>query len=168
MALAIRGQARGEEADKEADLAEVAGFAVKLARGEIRNQARLVVRGASVRVVGGPVKLTQILLNLVVNSAHAMDGSGRQGLIEIGWRERGDQVEVQVRDNGNGIPKEIQQKVFEPLFTTKAPGVGTGLGLSICKDIVQGMGGTMSLESEIGVGTTVQFTLMRAQPASRN
>jgi signal transduction histidine kinase len=66
-------------------------------------------------------------------------------------------VRISVRDNGTGISLEDQKKIFAPFFTTKAPGKGTGLGLYVCYGIIQGMGGTMEVESQRGVGTT--FTL---------
>lgn len=165
VALAIRNQARGEEAQKDADLSEIATFAVKLARGEVQSRARLAIQGPPVRVVGGPVKLTQVLLNLLMNSAQAMEGTGRPGRIEIAWAVNGDVVELSVKDNGSGIPKEIQEKVFQPLFTTKRPGMGTGLGLAICRDLIASMGGSIALDSEPGTGTTLRITLKRAAQA---
>lgn len=65
----------------------------------------------------------------------------------------GDWVNIEVRDSGAGIPPEVLPRVFAPFFTTKPAGVGTGLGLSICKDIVSGMGGTIGVESTVGLGT---------------
>jgi len=66
-------------------------------------------------------------------------------------RSLGDQIEVRIRDNGNGIPSAIKEKLFTPFFTTKPPGKGTGLGLSISYDlIVQQHGGQLLFESEEG------------------
>ncbi len=100
-------------------------------------------------------------MNLIVNAAQAMEGTGRQGLIRLAWEVAGTKVLLAVKDNGCGIPPAIQQKVFEPLFTTKAPGVGTGLGLAICRELVQQMGGDIGLKSTPGVGTTVEVTLLK-------
>lgn len=162
VALGIRAQARGDEKVTESDLADVAGFAAKLARSEVRQRAKLTVEGPSMKVVGGPVKLCQVLLNLIVNAAQAMDGVRRQGLVQVSWEPRGTTVLVTVKDNGSGIPPAIQDRVFEPLFTTKAPGVGTGLGLSICRELVQQVGGEIRLKSTVGIGTTVEITLQKA------
>jgi len=165
VALNIRGQARADEADKEAELSDVAAFAVKLARGEVAQRARVVVSGPPVRVEGGQVTLTQVLLNLIVNAAQAMEGTGRQGLIEVGWQVFDAGVRLTVKDNGCGIPEEIQEKVFEPLFTTKPAGTGSGLGLAICKDAVSRMGGSIALKSKVGEGTAVEITLRKAAAA---
>ncbi len=162
VALGIRAHARTEEEAAEADLADVAGFAAKLSRSEVKQRSKLVVEGPPVKVIGGTVKLCQILLNLIVNSAQSLEGTGRDGLIRVSWQEDGDRVRVVVKDNGCGIPEELQAKVFEPLFTTKAAGVGTGLGLSICRELVQQMGGQIELHSTLGVGTSVELTLKKA------
>lgn len=164
VALGIRNQVRGQDVEETSDLADVASFVSKLARAEVRNRGQLVVRGPSLHVHGGPVKLSQVLLNLIVNAAQAMDEGTRGGRIELGWEaEDGEAVRVWVTDNGRGIPLELQQRVFEPLFTTKPVGVGTGLGLSICRELVTELGGVLSLSSEVGKGTTVEFRLRRAR-----
>lgn len=165
VALNIRGQARPDETENEAELADVASFAVKLARGEVQPRARVVVNGPPVRVEGGQVALTQVLINLIVNAAQAIEGTGRQGLIEVGWEVFESGVRLSVKDNGCGIPEDVQERVFEPLFTTKPAGTGSGLGLAICKDAVTRMGGTISLKSKVGEGTTVDITLKKAAPS---
>jgi C4-dicarboxylate-specific signal transduction histidine kinase len=161
VALGLKAQARGDDENSTSDIADVAGFAVKLAASEVRSLARLRVSGDPLQVRGGQVKLTQVLLNLIVNAAHAMQGTGRPGLIEISWAERDGKVVVSVRDNGCGIPEALREKVFEPLFTTKPVGVGTGLGLAICRDLMRGMGGDITLDSEEGAGTTVELVLLK-------
>ena len=162
VALGIRSQARGEDIAAEADLADVAEFASRMARAEVRQRAKLVVEGQPARVKGGPVRLCQVLLNLIVNGAQAMDGTGRRGVVEIRWKDGGERVHLTVTDNGRGIPLDLQQKLFEPLFTTKAPGEGTGLGLSICRELLRAIGGEISLRSTPGVGTTVEVLLPKA------
>ncbi len=133
-----------------------------MARAEVRQRAKLVVEGQPARVKGGPVRLCQVLLNLIVNGAQAMDGTGRRGVVEIRWKDGGERVHLTVTDNGRGIPLDLQQKLFEPLFTTKAPGEGTGLGLSICRELLRAIGGEISLRSTPGVGTTVEVLLPKA------
>jgi signal transduction histidine kinase len=110
------------------------------------------------------VKLCQVLLNLIVNAAQAMAGTGRQGRIEVRWTVRPEDVVLTVADNGCGIPVELQDRVFQPLFTTKPVGIGTGLGLSICKELVTQFGGNLRLSSTPGEGTEIEITLRRAPP----
>jgi two-component system NtrC family sensor kinase len=158
VALSIRGQARGEDEESHAQLADAVDFAVRIARAEVRQKARIRTRGEPVMVALGPVKLCQVLINLLVNSAQAIHPE-RLGLIDVRWSTEGDLVRIEVADNGIGIPPELHQKVFEPLFTTKPVGTGTGLGLAICRDILQHAGGELQLESKVGEGTTMQLTL---------
>jgi C4-dicarboxylate-specific signal transduction histidine kinase len=162
VALGLRAQARGEDLENTADVAEVVSFAVKLARAEVRDRARLSSSGEAVRIVFGPVKLCQVLLNLIVNAAQAMEGTDRAGRIEVRWTVRDADVVLSVVDNGCGIPLELQERVFQPLFTTKPVGIGTGLGLSICKELVTQFGGKLRLASTPGEGTEIELTLQRA------
>jgi len=104
-----------------------------------------------------PQQLNQVFLNLLVNAAHAMEGS--QGSITIRTWSDGSYVLVSVADTGCGIPEEIRQRVFEPFFTTKEVGKGTGLGLSISYDIVRKHGGEIQVERELGRGTTFTVRL---------
>lgn len=159
VAISIRSQARGEDAEGHSDMQHVVDFAVKLARAEIRDRARIQVRGESLPVGLGPVKLCQVILNLVVNSAQAMEGLERAGLIEVRWWKAQGAARLEISDNGAGIPEEVQKRVFEPLFTTRPVGTGTGLGLPIVKEIVETAGGTLELCSVLGEGTTLKITL---------
>jgi two-component system, NtrC family, sensor kinase len=158
----LKAQARGEDQEQSAEVSEVAAFVARLARPQLRERARLSSQGEPVHVHAGPVRLTQILLNLVVNAAQAMEGTGRAGRIELRWHASGDSVQLSVVDNGCGIPLALQQKVFQPLFTTKPVGVGTGLGLAICRELVAQLGGSLDLRSVPGEGTRVDITLRRA------
>ncbi|HEX4621318.1 MAG TPA: ATP-binding protein, partial [Myxococcaceae bacterium] len=79
-----------------------------------------------------------------------------------------DRVTFIVRDNGGGIPAEVLPRLYDPFFTTKPIGTGTGLGLCICHGIVGKLGGEISVESEVGVGTTFRVTLPAANaPAAQ-
>ena len=73
--------------------------------------------------------------------------------VSISTKKIGDKVEIRVRDNGNGIPEKLLDKIFQPFFTTKPTGQGTGLGLSLAYDIVKVHGGEIKVESKDGVGT---------------
>lgn len=106
-----------------------------------------------------PGELNQVILNLVVNAAHAIgdvvgNGAKGTGVITATTRHGGDWAEIRIRDTGTGIPENIRDKVFDPFFTTKAVGKGTGQGLSLAHAvIVDQHGGTLTFETEMGVGT---------------
>jgi signal transduction histidine kinase len=103
-------------------------------------------------------EFNQVILNLVVNAAHAMQGArkdGSLGTIKVSTRADGEFVEIRVQDNGTGIPAGIRDKIFDPFFTTKEVGKGSGQGLAIARNaIVKKHGGTLTFETEEGVGTT--------------
>jgi len=107
-----------------------------------------------------PGEFNQVILNLIVNAAHAIadavgSESGKKGLITISTRQNGDWIEVRIKDSGAGIPEKIRHRIFEPFFTTKAVGKGTGQGLAIAHSVVvEKHGGTIHFESEAGQGTT--------------
>lgn len=106
-------------------------------------------------------ELNQVFLNLIINASHAIEEkqSGK-GLIRIVTRKLGDMVEILIQDNGNGIPTEIQEKVFNLFFTTKPVGKGTGQGLSLSHNIVvEKHKGKLFFESTVGVGTTFHIQI---------
>lgn len=107
-------------------------------------------------IASNHAELQQVFLNLLTN---AVDAVGKDGKIFLSSRSINSDITVSVRDNGPGIPKENQSRVFEPFFTTKQSGKGTGLGLSVTYTIVSNMGGTITLESEKGKGTTFTVKL---------
>ena len=100
-------------------------------------------------------EFNQVILNLVVNAAHAIEAKGGNGHIGISTKLCGDWVEIRVSDDGTGIPEDVREKIFEPFFTTKEPGKGTGQGLAISRTLItKSHYGTLTVESEVGVGTT--------------
>jgi two-component system NtrC family sensor kinase len=104
-----------------------------------------------------PTQINQVIMNIVVNAAHAMHGE--RGRIIIRTGARGEEAWIEIADNGSGIPKEILPRIFDPFFTTKPVGSGTGLGLSLSYGIIQKHNGRMDVESAVGVGTTFRITL---------
>jgi len=96
--------------------------------------------------------LRQILLNLVTNAVQAMPKGGR--LVIRTGRSASDRVRLEVQDTGVGIPQAHLKDIFNPFFTTKAPGQGTGLGLFVVHAILQRYGGDVTVASELGAGTT--------------
>ncbi len=94
-----------------------------------------------------PQRLTQVLLNLVLNAAAAMEGETASPKISIEAEQTDDAVLLRVTDTGPGVPADVADRVFEPFVTTKEVGAGTGLGLSVCRGIVEGAGGHISLDT---------------------
>jgi PAS domain S-box-containing protein len=101
--------------------------------------------------------LRQILLNLVTNAVQAMPRGGR--LVVRTERHGADRVRLEVQDDGVGIPQAHLKDIFNPFFTTKAPGQGTGLGLFVVHAILQRYGGDVRVASELGAGTTFTIEL---------
>ncbi len=126
-------------------------------------------------VLGNATQLHQALLNLCVNARDAMPKGGKLILaadnVELSAGEAkgipdarpGAYVMVLVSDTGTGIPPEVLPRIFDAFFTTKAPGKGTGLGLSTIVRIVRNHSGFISVKSEVGVGTTFELYLPRAE-----
>ncbi|HVU02206.1 MAG TPA: PAS domain S-box protein [Polyangiaceae bacterium] len=145
------------------DLRAALEAALKIADNEVRHRAALVrdYEDGLPAVDANAARLEQVFLNLLVNAAHAVsDRDPATNELRVVLRRGGPgRVIAEVTDNGTGIAPEILARVFDPFFTTKPIGVGTGLGLPICRSIVEGFGGTMTLESTPGVGTTVRIDL---------
>jgi two-component system NtrC family sensor kinase len=106
-----------------------------------------------------PSQLNQVVMNLVVNAAHAMGEAHGHIWIRTGTGPEPGQVYLEVEDNGGGIAPEIVSRIFDPFFTTKPIGRGTGLGLSLAYGIVQKHDGTISVASAVGKGTTFRIVL---------
>jgi two-component system, NtrC family, sensor kinase len=108
--------------------------------------------GSLPNISASPTELQQVFMNLINNAIDAMGSGG--GLLEIRSGVEGDKVVVDVADTGHGISKEVISRMFEPFFTTKPVGKGTGLGLSICYGIIKKLGGNLTVDSSVGLGTT--------------
>jgi signal transduction histidine kinase len=107
----------------------------------------------------------RVLLNLINNAFYAVskkikeDIEGYKPMVTVKTKRNDKTVEISVQDNGPGIPKEIQDKIFQPFFTTKPAGQGTGLGLSLSFDIIaKGHDGKLEVETDKNIGT--RFTII--------
>ena len=146
-------------------IAPVAESAIRMVRDEIDARARLVCDFGEVPSVrAGEAQIAQVLLNLLRNAAQAIpcgapDAHEIRVVIRPGDASR---VAIEVRDTGVGIGAEDVGRVFDPFFTTKPIGTGKGLGLSVCHGIVSALGGTISIESNVGRGTSVTIMIPTA------
>jgi len=124
------------------------------------------IQAADDTILADPTQIHQIMMNLCTNASHAMDTGGIMGIgIENIVLDKDsaafypdlipdNYVKVTISDTGQGIAPEILDRIFDPYFTTKEVGKGTGMGLSVVHGIVKSHGGTISVESELGKGTT--------------
>jgi signal transduction histidine kinase len=126
-----------------------------------------------------PQEITRVFLNLISNGFYAANKRKETGkeagepdfepTLSAATKSLGNKVEIRIRDNGTGIPREVKEKMFNPFFTTKPAGEGTGLGLSMSHDIiVKQHGGKIDVATEPGVFTEFVITLPRAAAAQAN
>jgi signal transduction histidine kinase len=119
-----------------------------------------------------PQEIGRVILNLINNAFYAVNEKHKacqaepveadrtyEPLVVVSTKNLGVKIEISVKDNGNGIPDNIKEKIFQPFFTTKPTGQGTGLGLSLSYDIVKAHGGEIKIESQDGVGTEFIISL---------
>jgi len=148
----------------EIDIIEAAKTALRFAKVGMKtpNQIEIVEEWNATETVleADRNRIIQLFLNLIQNAAQAMPDGGSLTL-RSGNVGKGDHRElwVEVEDSGVGIPQTHLKKIFDPFFTTKDPGEGTGLGLAICYGIVQDMGGKLTVDSRINVGTRFRIAL---------
>jgi PAS domain S-box-containing protein len=152
--------------------------ALKLLRASLPSSIEIKRRFAANlhKIHSNPVHIHQLVMNLCTNAAHAMDNSiGRIDIcldnVNIAAKQetahccidKGDYLRLVVKDNGNGIPHEIIDRIYEPFFTTKSQGRGTGMGLSVVLGIVQANGGAIYVHSQPGEGSQFELYFPAAQ-----
>jgi len=112
-----------------------------------------------------PQDIGRVLLNLINNAFYAVSEKAKlstdnyQPLVVVSTKKLDAKVEVRVGDNGNGVPQNVADKIFQPFFTTKPTGQGTGLGLSLSYDIVKAHGGEIKMETKKGIGSEFIFQI---------
>ena len=164
----------GAEDKSQVDLNQAIESTLTVARAEWKHVAEMVREFDAdlPPVTCLPGEFNQVILNLIVNAAHAIadtlkPGGPAKGTITVSTKQQGDWAEVRVRDSGTGIPEPAREKIFDPFFTTKGVGRGTGQGLAIARSvIVDKHGGTISFETELGKGT-VFIIRIPVRPASK-
>ncbi len=142
-----------------ADVHELIEVALTILRNKYKNHITIDRKfGEIQKIKCYPGKLSQVFVNLLMNSIQSIPG---KGIIEIStsMSDDGKQILITIRDDGNGIPDEIKNKVFDPFFTTKTVNEGTGMGLSIVHSIISMHGGEVNFESSASKGTTFRVSL---------
>lgn len=152
----LKGFSNVDQAEeKVVDLNENIRSACNVAVGQVNARADLKLTLGDLpplRCQSG--HLSQVFLNLLLNAAHAMKTRGE---IHIRSSVEDGRICIRVSDTGSGIAAEVLPRIFDPFFTTCDVGAGTGLGLTVSRDIIVAHGGSIEVESEVGVGTT--FTI---------
>lgn len=161
--LGLRNFSRLEEAKlQEVDIHQSIDTTLNLLQGEIKNRIQIHKQYEQIPLVhcyGS--QINQVLMNILSNAVHAIDGNGHIWISTQPLKTSSDRkgkIQVSIQDSGKGMSQETLEKIFDPFFTTKGVGQGTGLGLSISYGIIQNHGGEISVRSEVGVGT--EFTIL--------
>ncbi len=150
---------KGEGEKESVELSKILDGACTLAWNEIKYRAKVEREfQEGLEIDCYPIQLGQVVLNLLVNAAQAMEG--KDGKIRIATKTEGGMAVVEVSDNGSGMPEDVRKRIFEPFYTTKPVGKGTGLGLSIAYSIiVEKHKGEIDVQSVLGEGTTFTMKL---------
>jgi two-component system, sensor histidine kinase PhcS len=155
------GQVTGEAID----FWEIIQTSLRILKNPVEESKALIELKIPTKIMvkGDRNQLVQVFSNLILNSLQAMATIDRQPVLQVmATPENCDLLSIEVTDNGSGMSSEDQSKLFTPFFSTKPPGMGTGLGLSICLRIVEAHGGTITVKTELGSGTTFTVRLPSA------
>ena len=159
-------------------LAGLVAETLRFIKGQVPSQAVVVTDiPADIEILGDKQRLQQVFLNLIKNALESLEGSGEVTIRAVrrdaaqAEEEPGrfkflaqcspaeEVVEIEIRDNGHGIPAEVLPRIFDPFFTTKDVGKGSGLGLFVVYEIIEEHGGCIAAESEQGKGTAFHIRL---------
>lgn len=163
----------GEQNRETLRIDEVVKEALKLARSSIPSTITISkkIRIKNETITADPIQIHQLIMNLCTNAFHAMQGSGGEIKVELSainidngknkllLLNEGKYILLSISDTGHGIDESTKQRIFDPFFTTKDTGTGTGLGLSVVLGIVMSHDGEITVESEVGKGTTFHIYL---------
>ncbi len=157
------GRPDQDDAREQIRLVDVVDLAMRWLPAAIKQAATVTIEnGGAPDVVATIGQISQVVVNLVTNAAKARREAVRGAIvIRVGPGKPG-MARLEVADDGTGMTPEIKEHLFEPFFTTRAPGQGTGLGLAISHAIVTAHGGTFTVESEVGKGSTFRVELPAA------
>lgn len=154
-------ESRSSESVDLVDVRDALELSLRMAQTEIRHRAQIVRAYEAVPLVAGSAgRLGQVFLNLIVNAAQSIrEGNQADNTVRVATKTEDQRVVVEIADTGSGIKSEDLPQLFTPFFTTKPPGVGVGLGLPICQRLITAMGGSITVASEVGKGSTFRVVL---------
>jgi signal transduction histidine kinase len=152
-----------------ADINEAIETTLAVCRNEYKYVATVALELGELPAVTCNIgELNQVFLNLIINAAQALEekvsDSGELGLIRISTRVIGSEVQIEIADDGPGIPRQLQERIYEPFFTTKEVGKGTGQGLALALSTIERHGGSLKCVSEPGQGATFTIRLPLEAP----
>ncbi len=162
-----------EQELKPVQINQVVGEALKLLRASLPTTVTIVQNIQSdSTVLADPTQIHQVIMNLCTNAAHALRSKGGHLEIELSdlalggnftdqhsYLSPGVYIKLRISDTGHGMEKAILDRIFDPFFTTKEPGEGTGMGLAVVMGIIKSHGGIITVDSEIGKGSTFNVFL---------
>jgi len=151
---------RGEH-EQASDPCEVIRIASRMVMADLKHRATLQLQlRCAARVQLSSTRMSQVILNILSNSARAFSDSDlSKNHIELTAQEAGDYVHIDIKDNGSGIAREDLERIWTPFYTKNRRQGGTGLGLAISRRILTEVGGSIDIQSEVGVGTTVHIQI---------
>ena len=151
---------RGEH-EQASDPCEVIRIASRMVMADLKHRATLKLDLlSSARVPLSSARMSQVILNILSNSGRAFNDTDlSKNRIQLTAKEIGDCMHIDIEDNGVGIAREDLERIWTPFYTKNRRQGGTGLGLAISRRILMGVGGSIDIQSEIGVGTTVRIKI---------
>lgn len=154
----------GDEHPQYANINDNIDSTLNVIHNEVKYKARVTKKYGDIPMVRCyPQQLNQVFMNIVINAVHAIEDSGE---IVIETKSENNTVIITISDNGCGIKPEHLSKIFDPFFTTKDVGKGTGLGMNVAYNIIQKHSGNITVNSEVGEGTTFRITLPVDPPST--
>jgi len=141
---------------KEVELFKEMDLAVDLLKHRLKGVALQMDIPHDIKVRVAPDEFMQVVMNLVDNAVYATGGDGS---IKISATDDGRNVRIKFEDDGEGIPADIVDKIFDPFFSTKSPGQGSGIGLNVARSIIESYAGTIEVSSRQGRGCTFTIQL---------